>query len=30
MLGFQPNHVWQDYLKEGQTTTRLASPDYSR
>jgi len=30
MLGFEPNHVWQDYLQEGQTTTRSAGPDYSR
>ena len=27
MLGFKPNHVWQDYLQEGQP---LASPDSAR
>ena len=30
MLGFKPNHVWQDHLKEGQRTTRLARADHSR
>lgn len=30
MLGFTPKHVWQDYLKEGQTTTRLARASHSR
>ena len=30
MLGFKTNHIWQDYLKEGQTATMLAGLDYSR